>query len=644
MKSILLFLSFSAVFSYAQKSPKGQESLLIRTVLREPGIIYSLSYSPDGRYIATAGVGNALELRSSEDGTRLRTFKGHNNFVNSLAFSPDGNYLATASEDSTIKIWNVEDASCVSTLKGHTDAVAAVAYFPDGKSLASGSTDGTVRLWRAGRRKPYKTLKAGAGYVYSVAVSSDGARVASGYSGHAIKVWDLEKGGRPMVLEGHADAVNAVAFSGTGIYLASGSEDGSVKIWRLSDGICVQTIRVGHPVFAVIYSPDGNYLFSGGKDNAVTAWDAASGRLVRTYAGHNGLVRSIALSPDGKYLASGSFDKTMKWWLTPWEAEKRDEAEKSVVVAIKAEVIKNEDYERHCAAGVELASSGLIFGQLKAISEFRKALSYKEDKDCREKLAAVVKTSERMALTILWYLLGLSVLLFVIKRVSRARERSRLRKTLPGRIKNETFSGSYDSALRAYTEYKELGGDMENLPREEMLNLYRGLMALDALAKENLPYQFLLSYAGILAKEGNYSAALSMFHSGKLLDEFKAPADHETFVEIYRKAGAPENMLMFKFKPSTYSALAEAFFKAGDHKNCGKVCALKEKFHADKISPRDKELAAACAKAAEANGVPSESAGVRWNCMNCGFTHIGRDVPEVCPTCKRTKEYFKVLS
>ena len=644
MRFVLLFVFFLVPFSYAQKPPSGQESLLIRTITREPGIIYSLSFSPDGRALAMCGVGDTLELRSPEDGTRLKTFKGHKNFVNSLAFSPDGKYLASAGEDTTIRIWSAAHGSCIHTLKGHADAVVSLAYFPDGKSLVSGSTDGTVRLWRVNGGRPYKTLKAYSGYVYSVAVSSDGARLASGNSGHTVKVWDLGTGGRPMTLEGHADAVNAVAFSRTGNYLASGSEDGSVKIWRLSDGICVQTIPAGRPVFAVLYSPDGNYLFFGGKDNAVRAWDVPGGKLVRGYEGHNALVRSIALSPDGKYLASGSFDKTVKLWLTPWEAERRDEAEKSAAVAVKAEVIKNEDYDRHYAAGVELSSSGLIFGQIKAISEFRKALSYKDDKDCREKLAAAVKTSGRMAVTILWYLLGLYALLFVIKRVSKAMERSRLRKTLPGRIKNETLTGSLDSAFSAYAEFKEIGGNMENLPREEMLLLYRGLKALDALGREKLPYKLLLSYADTLAKEGNYSAALSMFHSGKLLDEFKAPEDHETFAEIYRKAGAPENMLMFKFEPPTYTALAEAFFKAKDHKNCGKVCSLKEKFHADKISPRDKELAAACAKAAEANGAPPETAGVRWKCMNCGYTHTGGDVPEVCPTCKRTKEYFKVLS
>ena len=644
MRSVLLFVIFLVPFSYAQKPAAGQESLLIRTITREPGIIYSLSFSPDGKSLAACGVGDTLELRSPEDGTVLKRFKGHKNFVNSLAFSPDGKYLASAGEDTTIKIWSVADGSCVNTLKGHTDAAAAVAYFPDGKSLVSGSTDGTVRLWLAGDKKPYRTLKAHSGFVYAVAVSSDGTRAASGNSNHTVKVWDLEKEGRPMTLEGHTDAVNAVAFSGTGNYLASGSEDGTVKIWRLSDGICVLTIPVRQPVFAVSYSRDGNYLFYGGKDNTVSAWDVAGGRLARTYAGHSGLVRSIALSPDGKYLASGSFDKTVKLWLTPWEAERRDEAEKSAVVAVKAEVIKNEDYERHYAAGVELSSSALIFGQIKAISEFRKALSYKEDRDCREKLAAAVKTSGRMALTILWYLLALYALLFVIKRVSKAQERSRLRKTLPGRIKNETLTGSLDSAFSAYAEFKEIGGDMETLPREELLHLYRGLKALDALGRENLPYKFLLSYADALAKEGNYSAALGMFHSGKLLDEFKAPADFEAFAEIYRKAGAPENMLMFKFDPPTYTALAEAFFKAKDHKNCGKVCVLKDKFHADKISQRDRELAAACAKAAEAIGTPPKTPEVRWNCMNCGYTHAGRDTPEVCPSCGRSKQYFKVLS
>jgi rubrerythrin len=33
---------------------------------------------------------------------------------------------------------------------------------------------------------------------------------------------------------------------------------------------------------------------------------------------------------------------------------------------------------------------------------------------------------------------------------------------------------------------------------------------------------------------------------------------------------------------------------------------------------------------------------VKWQCMNCGYIHIGKEAPNVCPLCKFPKSYFKI--
>ncbi len=43
-------------------------------------------------------------------------------------------------------------------------------------------------------------------------------------------------------------------------------------------------------------------------------WDAASGRPLWTFAGHNGIVESLAFSPDSATLATGGEDATAKLW------------------------------------------------------------------------------------------------------------------------------------------------------------------------------------------------------------------------------------------------------------------------------------------------------------------------------------------
>lgn len=33
-----------------------------------------------------------------------------------------------------------------------------------------------------------------------------------------------------------------------------------------------------------------------------------------------------------------------------------------------------------------------------------------------------------------------------------------------------------------------------------------------------------------------------------------------------------------------------------------------------------------------------------WRCRNCGFIHVGKNAPEICPLCKHPKAFFEVAS
>jgi WD40 repeat protein len=43
------------------------------------------------------------------NGNQLAEFQAYQGWVTSVSFSPDGNQIATAGQDSTVKIWQIED-------------------------------------------------------------------------------------------------------------------------------------------------------------------------------------------------------------------------------------------------------------------------------------------------------------------------------------------------------------------------------------------------------------------------------------------------------------------------------------------------------------------------------------------------------
>jgi WD40 repeat protein len=167
---------------------------------------------------------------------------GHTGNVNSVTYSPDGRQIATGSSDRTIRLWTVESAELHQTLWGHENYVRSVVYSPQGSHLASSGGDMTVRLWDVEDGECRFILIGHKDCVWCVTYSQKGDLLASGSHDKTVRLWDTVSGECRAVIQNFQDLIRAVDWNTTsdGVYLVTGGDDGSVLKWQVveEEGLC----------------------------------------------------------------------------------------------------------------------------------------------------------------------------------------------------------------------------------------------------------------------------------------------------------------------------------------------------------------------------------------------------------------------
>jgi WD40 repeat protein len=290
--------------------------------------VHAIAFSHDGRWLASTGGDRVVRLWETQ---HWRPVRQPNGGLGCLAFSPDDRLLATCGRDRA-GLWDVGEPELIASLQQHGEQVGTVLFSPEGAYLASASYGRDVAVWDVRARKPVGIYQVppepGNEFAFGThgkelrvfAFSPDGTILATGGAGKSfgeggrrgdLVLWDFARSGKATPLEGHRSRLAAVAFSPDGRQLAA-ADSGEALLWDLRTG-SVRPLRQEKNALCLAFNPKGTKLAVGDGDD-VMLWDLTSNHSPVVLHGHTFPVRAILFSPDGKTLVSGTFDGTVRFW------------------------------------------------------------------------------------------------------------------------------------------------------------------------------------------------------------------------------------------------------------------------------------------------------------------------------------------
>jgi WD40 repeat protein len=365
--------------------------------------VHSVSFSPDSRLLASGESGGLVKIWDVASGKNLRTLSGHApDWVNSLSWSPDGKWLAT-SDSKALRVWDSGSWTLVRS-KSYAQMmfISHVKYMPGGHSiivdgmlvdaqtlevsgwygqgihtlnqivrgtdpadnrvLIAGNERGSILQLDVGSGRPrnisggsdgqnwwnvvgskdgkrfvgiadsssliyadtqsgiVKALQAGLTDAYTAAISPDGSLAAVATKGW-LTIINTESGQIVQRVKGDSSEYSAdkIAFSPNNEFLASVWIGGALRFWRVSSGTSAAPVQLKNLSGYVAFSPDGSLLLAPGTaydSYAIDVWSVAGPRLAArlSLSDADHMVSTIDVHPDQQLVAAGGFDGVVRIW------------------------------------------------------------------------------------------------------------------------------------------------------------------------------------------------------------------------------------------------------------------------------------------------------------------------------------------
>ncbi len=342
MNRLLCLAAFCCGLAGFQVFADAPGSLLLQA--RSPGLLVSICWSDDGRYLLTGGSHGQARLWNVDTGRVAREYAFGALAIEGVACGPDLATIVLVDENGLTRVVDVRTGRCVHEFRPQVEGAKSQQFrdfhvdedgilvltqseidrpaFHEIDQDAPPEFVSELTLWNATSGESLQTfrpsLKPYWEEVGAAAFSWKGRRVVM-TSPHRVFLWDLDKAEPSQVIKsssGHSAAYSTLLPDGNGCFVDTGDMDSNYS-FRMIGTPSGKSGRLfgdhGNRIGSVVVSPDGRQVLSLSDDHAARLWDVETGKLLRI----NVCGRSpscAAFRPDGKAIALVLFGDGISIW------------------------------------------------------------------------------------------------------------------------------------------------------------------------------------------------------------------------------------------------------------------------------------------------------------------------------------------
>ncbi|MGL5097563.1 MAG: efflux RND transporter periplasmic adaptor subunit, partial [Planctomycetia bacterium] len=320
------------------------------------------------RYADRVRAGQVIDVfPNMTEGDRYH-FRGHSGEVNAVKVLANGVQCVSAGADGSIIVWNLSLSEQERVLTGHEGSVNCLALAPsEPTKMISGGADKMLRIWDlpAGKTTAKLPMPSSSGAILAAVFHPADANICvTSHEDRSERIWDLKAGKALHTLTGHNNYATSLNITPDGKMLVTAGNDRTVRVWGLAKGellhtypgrwsdvrqlgiapdgksflfnisslLQIRTLPDDFPIasfemlqgtFAdvAVFAPTGGLVLTANDNHQLLLWEQGNetqhARVVRTYVGHEGGIRSVDFAPNGGFFVSGGVDRTVRLWKVP---------------------------------------------------------------------------------------------------------------------------------------------------------------------------------------------------------------------------------------------------------------------------------------------------------------------------------------